>query len=432
MSLGAQGGALFPRGAGAFVTICYFSRGAIQVLQSHAVIFRQRWDRRPFFVRKNLTGVGDRCILGPVFLSVTKVTTPSDPGGDPWKNRKEVWHLKEHPQRQGHRRLMMLFTLTVVLAASLAATTCSHALYIVTGMEDAAIVLDGSRRTPDLGDRIVYNGSGRSGGDVTLTSGQMVRVERDGQSVTTRCKTETISQVLERLDIVLSPLEMIAVDLSGEELVITIGEEITYYDYVTEPASYETVRVANPDMLEGEEKVVQEGEDGVRASVYEVVWSNGAQISRQFVEELDSTAVDEIIEYGTASPEPEPVPAYTYIYLNIVKNEDGSGTLEFADGTTLDFSGTKTMTATAYTAGHGGADYTTATGTFVEVGTVAVDRSVIPLGTEMFIITNDGIVYGTAVARDTGVRGNVIDLYYNTYRECIEFGRRSCTVYILE
>ena len=105
--------------------------------------------------------------------------------------------------------------------------------------------------------------------------------------------------------------------------------------------------------------------------------------------------------------------------------------LTLADGTTLNFSGVRSMTATAYTAGHGGADYTTATGTFVEVGTVAVDRSVIPLGTEMFIITNDGIVYGTAVARDTGVRGNVIDLYYDTYRECIEFGRRSCTVYIL-
>ena len=340
--------------------------------------------------------------------------------------------MREHTQRQAHKRLMMLFALAVVLAASLGATTWSHALYIVTGTEDAAIVLDGSRDTPDLGGRMVYTGSGRSGYDVTLTSGQVVRVERDGQVETIRCKTETISQLLDRMDIVLSPLEMIAVDLSGEELVLTIGEDITYYDQVSEPAAYETVRVANPDMLEGEEKVVQEGADGVRTSVYEVVWSNGQQISRQFVEELDSTAVNEVIEYGTASPEPEPAPAVEGAPVNIIKNADGSGTLEFADGTTLHFSGTKTMTATAYTAGHGGADYTTATGTLVDVGTVAVDRSVIPLGTEMYIITNDGIVYGTAVARDTGVRGNVIDLYYDTYRECIEFGRRSCTVYILE
>ena len=71
-------------------------------------------------------------------------------------------------------------------------------------------------------------------------------------------------------------------------------------------------------------------------------------------------------------------------------------------------------------------------GTAVRVGTVAVDKRVIPLGTKLYIVTNDGIVYGMSVARDTGVKGNKVDLYYNTYRECIEFGRRSCTVYILE
>lgn len=338
-----------------------------------------------------------------------------------------------HPLHRGaHRRLIPLFALVTVLAASFGATTWSQALYIVTGLEDSAIVLDGSQKSPDLGDRIVYTSSGRSGSDITLTSGQMVSIAHNGETVSIRCKTETISQLLDRAEVALSPLDMIAVDLSGEEVVITISEDITYYDQVSEPASYETVRVANPDMLEGEEKVVQEGADGVRTSIYEVVWSNGQQVSRQFVEELDSTAVDEVIEYGTASPEPEPAPAVDGAPINVVKNADGSGTLEFADGTVLRFSQAKTMTATAYTAGHGGADYTTATGTLVDVGTVAVDRSVIPLGTELYIITNDGIVYGTAVARDTGVRGNVIDLYYNTYRECIEFGRRSCTVYILE
>ena len=109
------------------------------------------------------------------------------------------------------------------------------------------------------------------------------------------------------------------------------------------------------------------------------------------------------------------------------------GTLTLADGTTLAFTGVKSMTATAYTAGHGGADYTTATGTLVRVGTVAVDKSVIPLGTRMYIVSNDGsVVYGLAVAEDTGVRGNIVDLYYNTYEECINFGRRGCTVYILE
>ena len=42
------------------------------------------------------------------------------------------------------------------------------------------------------------------------------------------------------------------------------------------------------------------------------------------------------------------------------------------------------------------------------------------------------VVYGTAVAEDTGVRGNIIDLYYDTYQQCINFGRRTCNVYILK
>ena len=51
---------------------------------------------------------------------------------------------------------------------------------------------------------------------------------------------------------------------------------------------------------------------------------------------------------------------------------------------------------------------------------------------KMYIVTKDGIVYGLSVAEDTGVRGNVVDLYFHSYEECINFGRRSCTVYILE
>ena len=79
---------------------------------------------------------------------------------------------------------------------------------------------------------------------------------------------------------------MVSVDLSGSETVLTVDEDLTYYDKVDEFAPFETVRVANAEMLEGEEKVVQEGVDGVRTSVYEVTWSNGQLNSRQFVEEL--------------------------------------------------------------------------------------------------------------------------------------------------
>ena len=332
--------------------------------------------------------------------------------------------LREHLKSSA----LILIALAAVLGSSAAATDWAGALYILTGVEDSAIVLDGSQDIPDLSDRMLYVASGSKGYDIRLNAKLDVTIRHDGETLTTVSKKENISALLTRMGITLSPLEMVAVDLSDQELVLTVAEDITYYDEVREMETFNTVRVANPELPKGTERVVQEGADGVRTSIYEVVWSNGERISRQFVEELDSTAVDQIVEYGTSAAAVE----QTDRIASVKKNADGSGTLTFESGTTLNFSQAKSMTATAYTAGHGGADYTTATGTFVEVGTVAVDKNVIPLGTRMYIVTNDGIVYGMSVARDTGVKGNKVDLYYNTYRECIEFGRRSCTVYILE
>lgn len=321
-----------------------------------------------------------------------------------------------------------LFALATVVLSSIVITTQAEALYILTGADDSAIVLNGTQKSPGLSNQMVHVSSSSQGYDVQLNSGLDVIIRHNGKMMTTKSKNETVSALLKRMNITPSPLEMIAVDRSANRLDLSIAEEVTYYEEIHEPASFNTVRVANPKLPKGTEKVTQEGKDGVRTSIYEVVWSSGKQISRQFVEELDSTAVDRVVEYGTAVASAGKQERIS----SVKKNADGSGTLILASGATLKYSQAKTMTATAYTAGHGGVGTITATGTVVDVGTVAVDKNVIPLGTRMYIVTNDGIVYGMATARDTGVRGNKVDLYYNSYRECIEFGRRSCTVYILE
>ncbi len=71
----------------------------------------------------------------------------------------------------------------------------------------------------------------------------------------------------------------------------------------------------------------------------------------------------------------------------------------------------------------------TATGTWPAVGTAAVDPEVIPLGTRLWI---EG--YGPAVALDTGgdIQGQIIDLYMDSYQECIEWGRRQVEVRVME
>ena len=341
---------------------------------------------------------------------------------------------KQNRQKKLHEfwrhRGLFLAGLAMTLLVSWVATDQAAALYILTGTDDAAIILDeGTRDVPDLSSQLVYVTSSGTGYDVTLAAGQTVTVNHHGSTISVQSRKETISALLNRLHIELGPMDMVAVDLSAPGVDLTVSDQITYYDQVRETVAYETERVANPDLPKGTERVVQAGVDGERTAIYEVIWSGGEQVSRHFVEEVDSTAVNEIIEYGTAATA---VTADDRI-ASVNQNSDGSGTLVFQSGATLNFSSAKSMTATAYTSGHGGADSCTATGTFVRKGVVAVDKNVIPLGTKMYIVSNDGsVVYGMAVAEDTGVHGNKVDLYYDTYQQCINFGRRSCTVYILE
>ena len=60
---------------------------------------------------------------------------------------------------------------------------------------------------------------------------------------------------------------------------------------------------------------------------------------------------------------------------------------------------------------------------------VAVDPNVIPLGTRLYV---EG--YGEAIASDTGgaIKGNIVDVHFSTYEQCIQWGRRQVKVTILE
>lgn len=111
-----------------------------------------------------------------------------------------------------------------------------------------------------------------------------------------------------------------------------------------------------------------------------------------------------------------------------------NGTLTAADGSELCYSAVIPVSATAYTTERQ-ENKITATGTVAHVGGIAVDPSVIPYGTQLYIVSEAGSwAYGYAVAEDCGggIKGNKIDLFFDTYNECIQFGVRNALVYILE
>ncbi|MCI7768049.1 MAG: 3D domain-containing protein [Oscillospiraceae bacterium] len=89
--------------------------------------------------------------------------------------------------------------------------------------------------------------------------------------------------------------------------------------------------------------------------------------------------------------------------------------------------------ACAYTAEP---DALMSTGKEVFQGYVAVDPDIIPYGSELYIVAEDGDVYGYAIAADTGYsvrKGHIIvDLFMNEYDDCIQWGNKTVNVYVLK
>lgn len=273
---------------------------------------------------------------------------------------------------------------------------------------------------------------------ILVVGGEVSQALEDGRKVTlkhgketlyaTSRKGETIVELLSRMGVSLIPPELVKVDLLGEGIDIEVASDFVLYETVVEEAPHTSIYTESYDLLKGEVEVVQEGQDGERTVVYEVVYADGQLLSRQAVEELSNTSVPEIAYKGVRVLRAEEGDTID----SVVNNADGSGYLKMKSGDVLRFTGSMQVKCTAYTTGYNGVGTITASGTTVKRGCVAVDKKVIPLGTEMFITTLSGShTYGMARAEDTGVRGSTIDLYMDSYQECISFGARKSVAYFL-
>jgi len=319
----------------------------------------------------------------------------------------------------------VLFILVLSLVC-LSKPAVGNAMYVVSN--DGPVHVDDLEGSVFLTDGSAGLVSRTSGNELDLTPDLDVSVSYQGRQFSTVSQAETLTHLLDRLGIQLSPLEMVSVSFPDGAVEISIDSEFVFYEHISTVSEHEIIYRENNRKPVWYEAIIQEGHDGEYTEVYEIIYQDGQQTARQLIDVVDQDAVPTIIERGTKenfANNDDPVAA-------INANEDGSGVITLENGETVTFSSTKTMRGTAYTTG-GGIGTRTASGTTVQVGVVAVDRKVIPLGTKLFIMSNDGAyVYGFAVAEDTGVRGNTVDLYMNSTRECLQFGVRECTVYILD
>ena len=325
--------------------------------------------------------------------------------------------------------MVVLLALTVFAETTYVIQDGDRQLIHKTDATEPAEVLEEVGLALGAGDLITTEGT-LSGTTITIRRAMEITVNYYGQPVTgIAYEGETLGQVLERMTLSCTETDVLSMPLDtpvhhGMNLsisTITVEEE-TY----TVAIPYETVYVDDHNMEKGAKKVRTEGVEGQMRCTAAVTYVNGVETDREVLtEEVTAEAVNEVVAVGTGK--------------NLIKTPSGNviigdGTITLANGDVLTYTRSAKFKATAYTHTDAGCDTITATGTTVRWGTVAVDPRVIPYGTRMFIITNDGsFVYGVGTAEDCGgsIKGNRLDLYLPTYSQCIQFGVRNCTVYFL-
>ena len=186
------------------------------------------------------------------------------------------------------------------------------------------------------------------------------------------------------------------------------ADSVTYTTETEEQTIAYKTEYRNTDSLpEGESRVTQNGVNGSRTVQYTVTYVNGERVGRE-----------ESSSWISAYPTNE-----------IVSTGVGPNTFIDADGNVREYAYYIDVRATCYYVGG-----TTASGLPADESVIAVDPSVISLGTRVYVTGAYGD-FGERIAADTG--GNIIG---NTIDVCIDpnnpyaanFGWRDMRVYILK
>lgn len=208
-------------------------------------------------------------------------------------------------------------------------------------------------------------------------------------------------RVIPGLDSVVKPFQKIRI-IKVTSSIITRREEV-------EPA---TEYRKDKELEKGAQQILRNGKPGLVERQIKIIYEDGNEVERYKIsEKIIHPAVNEIVLMGIKP-----------VVRTLVTSR---GLYRYTE--------MKVMTATAYypgpeSCGKYAAFGETYTGKKAGFGLVAIDPRVIKLGTKLYI---EG--YGKAEAADIGgaIKGNKIDLCYETFREAAMYGVKKVKVYIL-
>lgn len=267
------------------------------------------------------------------------------------------------------------------------AATVGQALW-----EHGILLYAGDRVSPDLSTPL------QAGLNVYIQRSQPVEILVDGRHIRTRSQAVSVGELLSELGIALvgqdrvEPAEDTPVTADMVVRVTRVREEVLVEE---ETIPFETRWEPDGNLELDQQELQQAGAEGLLRRRVRVLYEDGQEVARNLEDEwVEREPTDKIIRYGT----------------KIVIRE-----LETPDGTIYYWRRIR-MLATSYTAATSGKapdhpEYgITFLGWQMRAGIVAVDPSVIPLRTEVYVPG-----YGKGIAADTGgaIKGRRIDLGYD-------------------
>ncbi len=223
------------------------------------------------------------------------------------------------------------------------------------------------------------------------------KVTADGKTKSFKTLKETVGEALTECGIKVGDKDIVEPSsdtVMRDDLDIVVKRVKFEKKTVEEKIAFKTVTKEDSSLDQGKTKVVTKGKKGKARVTYRIKYIDGKEASKKKLSrKVVKKPVDKVVAKGTR-----------FVF-------DGSS-----------YSRKLTVKAYAYTGGG-----RTAMGTTARVGEIAVDPSVIPLGSTVYI---EGV--GERRAEDTGgnIKGNTIDIYMNSEAECRSWGVRYLTIYI--
>lgn len=363
-------------------------------------------------------------------------------------------YMKQFVTEQSPRAKVLRWLLMTVMIAAI--TLClslpafAQTKYVITDGDNVIVCMSSSNDPKvvireaglQLGESDTYTTQTSDGvSEIYINRIQMVTVQEGSETLVVGSYGGTVADVLASLDITLAEHDTLS---CAPDTVTYDGMTIQLTRIQQETLEYEEVLPHNISVYEdaslepGEEIVLTEGANGLVRVRAQITYENGVEAQREILsEEILAEPTNGVILRGVdrsiKTQENSGDEDYLQSATSLKHDATSANGINYIPGTgqtyleQFDYQATGYYCPTAWNI--------TYTGTEAQVGTVAVDPNFIPLGTKMYIVSADGeYVYGYCIAEDIGgaIKGKIVDLYFNTYQECIEFGRRDVKIYILE